>query len=540
MRCKSAAPPLHASWAVPTNLTPRNGYIGPGVISLDGSPLSLDDLVAVARHGVAVEVTEAARQRMAPARALVERLDAEADPVYGVNTGFGALADRAIPARERGQLQRAVVRSHAAGMGPPLPAEVVRGMLLLRARSLTAGHSGVREELPEAICALLNAGITPWVPEHGSVGASGDLAPLAHAAAALIGEGWVDDGRGGRRAAAGALAAAGIEPIVLGAREGLALINGTEGMCAILGLAVHDAEALLVALDCACAMTVEALLGTPRAFDAEVVALRPAPGQQASAANLRALLQGSPIVASHRSSHHAVQDAYSLRCAPQVHGAARDVLGFCRETVRREMASVVDNPVVLSGRGELFSAGNFHGQALAYAADLLASLAADTAAISERRVNRLLDPARSRGLPAFLSREPGLNSGLMITQYTAASCVTQLRQMAGPYAVQSLDTSAGQEDHVSMGFAAAVRSRRSLDLLRQVIAVEVVCAGQALELRAPLHPGPATGALLGSLRRRVAHLDSDRLLAPDLEAAVEWLRDGEWRAAVESLAGALA
>jgi histidine ammonia-lyase len=477
---------------------------------------------------------------MEPARALVERLDAEGDPVYGVNTGFGALADRVIPAGQRAELQRAVLRSHAAGVGPPLPQEVVRGMLLLRARSLSAGHSGVGGELPAAICTLLNAGITPWVPEHGSVGASGDLAPLAHAASVLVGEGWVDDGRGDRRPAAGSLAAAGIEPIALGPKEGLALINGTEGMSAILGLAVHDAETLLVALDCACAMSVEALLGTPRAFDAEVVALRPAPGQQASAANLRALLDRSPIVASHRSSHHAVQDAYSLRCAPQVHGAARDVLGFCRQTVEREMGSVVDNPVVLAGRGELFSAGNFHGQALAYAADLLASLAADTAAISERRTNRLLDPSRSRGLPAFLSPAPGLNSGLMMAQYTAASCVTQLRQMAGPYAVHSLDTSAGQEDHVSMGFAAALRSRRSLDLLRQVIGVETVCAAQALELRAPLHPGPGTGALLTSLRGRVAHLDSDRPLAPDLEAAVEWLRSDEWRQAAESAVGGLA
>jgi histidine ammonia-lyase len=510
------------------------------VLSLDGSPLSLRDLVGVARDREAVEVGDAARQRMAASRALVERLDAAGGPVYGVNTGFGALADRVIAADQRVELQRAILRSHSAGVGAPLPAEVVRGMLLLRARSLTAGHSGVRESLPEAICALLNAGVTPWVPEHGSVGASGDLAPLAHAASVLVGEGWVDDGRGGRREATEALAEAGIEPIALGPKEGLALINGTEGMTAILALAIHDAEALLLALDCACGMTVEALLGTPQVFDPDVVALRPAPGQQSSAANLRALLDGSPIVASHRSSHHAVQDAYSLRCAPQVHGAARDVLAFCRQTVEREMASVVDNPVVLADRGALFSTGNFHGQALAYAADMVASLAADTAAISERRTNRLLDPSRSRGLPAFLSPEPGLNSGLMMAQYTAASCVTQLRQTATPYAVQSLDTSAGQEDHVSMGFAAALRSRRSLDLLRQVVAVELVCAAQALELRAPLHPGPATGALLASLRERVPHLDADRPLAPDLEATAEWLRGGEWRQAVESAAGPLA
>jgi len=509
------------------------------VLSLDGSPLSVSDLVAVARDGASVEVGEAARHRMAPAHALIAHLDAEGGPVYGVTTGFGALADRSIDPEERTRLQHAVVRSHTAGMGPPLAPEVVRGMMLLRARSLTAGHSGVRPEIPEAICAMLRAGVAPWVPEHGSLGASGDLAPLAHAAAALTGDGWVLDGHGGRRPAAAALAEAGLAPIDLGPKEGLALINGTEGMTAILGLAIHDAEALLCALDCACALSVEALLGTPRPFDAEVVALRPAEGQAASAANLRSLLDGSPIVASHRTSLHAVQDAYSLRCAPQVHGAARDVLEFCRATVTREMASVVDNPVVLAGRGELFSTGNFHGQALAYAADMLASICADTAAISERRANRLLDPARSRGLPAFLSPEPGLNSGLMIAQYTAASCVTQLRQMAAPHAVHSLDTSAGQEDHASMGFAAALRSRRSLELVRQVVAVEIVCACQAVELRAPLHPGPATAALLASLRQRVAHLDADRPLAPDLEAADEWLGSGAWRAAVEAVTGAL-
>ena len=510
------------------------------MLSLDGSPLSTGDLLAVARHGVEVEVSPAARRRMSASRVLVERLDAAGEPVYGVTTGFGALADRSIPGPQRGELQKAVVRSHAAGAGRPLPAEVVRGLLLLRARSLAAGYSGVRPELPETICALLNAGITPWVPEHGSLGASGDLAPLAHAALVLIGEGWVDAGAEGRREAAGVLARSGIQAITLGPKEGLALINGTEAMTAVLGLAVHDAQSLLVALDCACAMTLEGLLGSPRPFDPEVVALRPAPGQQASAANLRALLDGSPIVASHRASHHAVQDAYSLRCAPQVHGAARDALGFCRETVEREMASVVDNPVVLADRGELFSTGNFHGQAIAYASDLLASLTADTAAISERRLNRLQDPARSRGLPAFLSPDPGLNSGLMIAQYTAASCAIQLRQMAAPHAVHSIDTSAGQEDHVSMGMAAALRSRRSVELLQTVVAVEMLCAAQAIELRAPLHPGPATSALLGSLRQRVAHLDDDRPLAPDLEAAAEWLQSGEWRTAVEAVSGPLA
>ncbi len=322
-------------------------------------------------------------------------------------------------------------------------------------------------------------------------------------------------------------------------KEGLALINGTEGMTAILALAVADLEALLTALDCACALSVESLLATPRPFDAEVVGLRPSPGQQASAANLRAVLHASPMVAAHRESHHAVQDAYSLRCAPQVHGAGRDLAAFCREIVEREMGSVVDNPVVIAERGEVFSSGNFHGQALAYAADMLASVCADTAAISERRTNRLLDPARSRGLPAFLTPDPGLNSGLMIAQYTAASCVIQLRQMATPHAVHSLDTSAGQEDHVSAGFGAAMRTRRSLELLRRVIAVEMVCAAQAVELRAPLRPGPATAAMVSSLRERVATLGSDRLLAPDLEAAETWLVQGGWRSAIETTAGPL-
>jgi histidine ammonia-lyase len=510
------------------------------VLTLDGSPLGIGDVVAVARGAVRAEVGEAARRRMAPALELVRRLDRADQPVYGVTTGFGALADRPIAPEERVALQHAVVRSHAAGMGPALPPEVVRGMLLLRARSLTGGHSGVRPELPEAICALLNAGITPWVPEHGSLGASGDLAPLAHAAAVLTGEGWVLAGDGTRPAAAEALGRAGLTPLRLGPKEGLALINGTEGMTAILALAVQDLEALLCALDCAGALSVEALLGSPRPFDAQVMELRPAPGQQASAANLRALLEGSPIVASHRESHHAVQDAYSLRCAPQVHGAARDVVAFCRQTVEREMASVVDNPVVMADRGEVLTTGNFHGQALAYAADMMAAVCADLAAIGERRINRLLDPSRSRGLPAFLSPDPGLNSGLMIAHYTAASCVTQLRSLAAPQAVQSLDTSAGQEDHVSTGFAAGMRTRRSVELLGNVVAVEMICAAQAVELRAPLRPGPGTGALLASLRQRVAHLDDDRVLAVDLERAAEWVRDGGWRQSVESVVGPLA
>jgi histidine ammonia-lyase len=510
------------------------------VLTLDGSPLSIAEVVAVARGGERVEVSDAARERMRPARELVERIHAAGDVVYGVTTGFGALADRAIAAGDRSLLQTAVVRSHAAGMGPALPAEVVRGMMLLRARTLCAGYSGVRPALVDALVALLDSGLVPWVPAHGSMGASGDLAPLAHCAAVLLGEGWVIGADGSSRVdALPALRSAGLSPVEIGPKEGVALINGTDAMCAALALCVSDLSALLTAADAVCAMSVEALLGTARAFDAGIVALRPAAGQQASAANLRALLSASPMVASHLASHHAVQDAYSLRCAPQVHGAARDLLAYARTVVEQELAGVVDNPLVMVERGEVVSSGNFHGQALAYAADACASLCADVASISERRVDRLVDPARSRGLPAFLTREPGVNSGLMIAHYTAAACVVALRAAASPIAVQSIPVSAGQEDHVSMGFTAAMRTRSSVDDLRRVLAVEAVCAAQGLDLRAPLRPGPATGALLASLRARVPSLDADRVLAGDLLEACAWLESGAWRAALDDASVAL-
>src|SRR5580700_126210 len=468
------------------------------MITVDGSALTIDAVVRAARAREAVELDAGVRARMRPAREVVDRLDREGAAVYGVTTGFGALADRAVDPADRALLQRSVVLSHAAGSGPRLDAEVVRGMILLRARTLAAGPSGVRVGRVEAHLALLPAGIVPWVPEHGSLGASGDLAPLAAVATVLLGQGWVADAAGGRIEGAAALRTHGLTPIDVEPKEGLALINGTDAMTTMLALAVHDVEELLRLADIACALSVEALLGTTVAYDERVVALRPADGQARSAANLRALLHESPIVASHRPSRHAVQDAYSLRCAPQVHGAARDVVAFCRQTVDHELASVVDNPVVIGD--EVVSAGNFHGQALAYAADMLASACADVAAISERRVDRLLDPARSRGLPAFLSPEPGLNSGLMITQYTAAALVASLRHAATPFAVQSATTSAGQEDHVSMGYEAALRTRRSVGLLRSVLAIEVMGAVQAVEMRHPQHPGPATAALIASVR----------------------------------------
>ena len=508
-------------------------------LPLTGDPLRVEDVVAVARHGARVELTDAARERMRPARELVERLDASAEVAYGVTTGFGALADVIVDPRHRATLQRALIRSHSAGAGAALPPEVVRGMLLLRARTLCAGYSGVRAELVEAICALLDAGVVPLVPEHGSLGASGDLAPLAHAASCLLGEGWALGSRGEAIPAAEALEAAGLRPVTVGIKEGLALINGTDGMAAILVLAVTDLGELLAAADCAAAMSVEALFATDRVFAEEVVRLRPAPGQQDSARNLRALLHGSSIVAHHRQSRHAVQDAYSLRCAPQVHGAGRDALDFARATVERELAGVVDNPLVLVESGEIRSGGNFHGQALAYAADICASVCADVAAICERRIDRLLDPSRSHGLPAFLTPEPGVNSGLMIAQYTAAAMVAWLRHAATPLAVQSASTSAGQEDHVSMGFEAALRTRRSVQGLRTVIAVEMLCAAQALDLRAPLEPAAGTGALRASLRRHVPVLTVDRAVGDDLSATEAWLATGEWRAALLPRVGEL-
>lgn len=502
------------------------------MILLDGSPLRIDEVVAVARDGADVSMADAARERMQPSREVVENLDRTGAVAYGVTTGFGALADRVVEPGDRAALQRRVVVSHAAGMGNPLDAEVVRGLLLLRARTLCAGYSGVRPELPEAIIRLLGTGLVPWVPEHGSLGASGDLAPLAHATACLLGEGWFWNGTHTQPAADG-LRDNGLEPLTVGPREGLALINGTDGMAAVLALCIHDLADLLQAADVVAAMTIEALLGTTVAFDAKVVALRPAPGQQASAANLRAVLADSPLVASHRRSHHAVQDPYSLRCTPQVHGAARDVHDFARATVDRELAAVVDNPMVLDG--EIVSGGNFHGQALAYAADMLASVCADVAGISERRLDRLMDPARSRGLPAFLTADPGLNSGLMITQYTAAAMVVELRVAATPIAVHSVSTSAGQEDHVSMGFTAALRTRRSVENLRRVLAAELLAAAQALQLRAPLQPAPATAAVVASLRQVVPPLGDDRVLAGDLAETEEWLRRRSWRTAVAPL-----
>ncbi len=493
-------------------------------------------MIAVARRGAVANLGARAREEMERSAAIVERLAASDEPAYGISTGFGSLATTRIPASQRAELQRALVRSHAAGMGPPVEVEVVRAMMLLRARTLAMGFSGARPLLAETILALLEAGLTPIVPEHGSLGASGDLAPLAHCALALIGEGAVRDRGGAIRGAPEAMREVGIEPVALIAKEGLALINGTDGILGMLVLAIDDLRALLRAAEIAAAMSVEALLGTDRAFAADLVALRPQPGQADSAANLRALLEGSEIVASHREGDARVQDAYSLRCAPQVSGAARDALAYAEGVAEAELGAAIDNPMILPD-GRVESCGNFHGAPLAHACDFLAIVAADVAAIAERRTDRLLDAGRSHGLPPFLAEDAGVNSGMMISQYTQAAVVADSRRLATPASVDSLPTSAMQEDHVSMGWSAARKLRTSVANLGRVIAVEVACAARGLDLRAPLEPAPATAAALAAVRARVPGPGPDRWLAPELADVEELVAGGGLLGAVEARIG---
>ncbi len=441
-----------------------------------------------------------------------------------MSTGFGALADVSIAPEDLARMQLALIRSHAAGVGPPLPDDAVRALLLLRARTIAAGLSGCRPELPARLLELLEHDLLPVVPSKGSVGASGDLAQLAAVALPLVGEGRLR--RGGQTAdhpAAQLLREAGLEPLTLGPKEGLTLINGTEPMQALLALAVADAELLARAADVACALSVEALLGTDRAYDERVIRIRPHPGQLASAANLRRLLAGSPLLASHRHSTHAVQDPYSLRCAPQVHGAARDALAHCRRVLEIELASVVDNPVVVPGEDgtgfEVMSTGNFHGQPLALAGDMLAMAVAELGSISERRVYRLLDPATSRGLPPFLAQAAGTNSGFMLAQYTAASLVAEDRVLAHPAGVDSIPTSGNQEDHVSMGWYAVRKAGEVLDNVRTILAVEILCGAQAVDLRAAVAaPGPALAAVHAAVREVVPPMDVDREVTGQIEA----------------------
>ena len=520
------------------------------VVEVTGDPLTVDDVVAVARHGARVRLTDRALAGMAASRAVVESLADDDRPHYGVSTGFGALARRHIPTEKRAQLQLGLVRSHAAGSGPEVEREVVRALQLLRLATLATGRTGARPVVAETYAAMLNAGLTPVVHEYGSLGCSGDLAPLAHVALAALGEGRVRDADGALRDGGEALAAAGIAPLELREKEGLALINGTDGMLGMLCLAIHDLGDLLRVADVAAASSVEALLGSDAPFAEDLVALRPHPGQAASAANLRALLAGSPVVASHRTFDAdgrpectRVQDAYSLRCAPQVHGAARDTLDHAATVAGRELASAIDNPVVtVDGRVE--SNGNFHGAPVAYVLDFLAVALADVASMSERRTDRFLDVARNDGLPAFLADDPGVDSGLMIAQYTAAGIVSELKRLAAPASVDSIPSSAMQEDHVSMGWAGARKLRRGIDGLGRVLAVELMTAARALDLRCSpgsgLSPAAGTGAVHALLRSAVPGPGPDRFLAPEIEAVTRLVADGEVAAAARAAVGPLA
>lgn len=521
-----------------------NMHSRPAPVVLGPAGTTADDVLAVARRGAPVELSVGALDALAAARRVVDDLAAKPDPVYGVSTGFGALAVRHISPDLRVQLQRNIVRSHAAGMGPRVEREVVRALMFLRLKTLASGHTGVRPEVAQAMAGMLNAGITPVVHEFGSLGCSGDLAPLSHCALALMGEGDAEGPDGTVHPAAELLSAHGLEPVTLREKEGLALLNGTDGMLGMLLMACADLAGLLTAADVTAALTMEALLGTDRVLAPELHAVRPHPGQAASAANMLKVLDGSGLTGHHQTGHDGlpaaprVQDAYSVRCAPQVAGAGRDTLAHARTVADRELAAAVDNPVVIGGRVE--SNGNFHGAPVAYVLDFLAVAAADLGSIAERRTDRLLDKNRSHGLPAFLAGDPGVDSGLMIAQYTQAALVGELKRLAVPASADSIPSSAMQEDHVSMGWSAARKLRTAIDHLTKVLAVEMYAATRAVELRAGLTPAPATQAVLRAVRDAgVAGPGEDRFLSPDLAAAEGFVRSGRLVAAVESVTGPL-
>ncbi|MGZ4591412.1 MAG: histidine ammonia-lyase [Actinomycetes bacterium] len=509
-------------------------------VTVTGDALTLDDLVAVARGEARAQLGPAVEQRMERSRRVVADAVEQDRVMYGVTTGFGALADTHVGRADLERMQLALVRSHSAGVGEPLPDHVVRGLLLLRARTLTAGYSGVRIDLPQRLLDMLDRDLLPVIPGKGSVGASGDLAQLAHLAQPLVGEGRLrragEDLRG--RPAAALLAEEDLEPLTLAAKEGLSLINGTEPMQVLLALAIDEIGLLVKVADIAAAMSVESLLGTDRAYDERVQVIRPHPGQLASARNLRTLLAGSPLVASHRESDHAVQDSYCLRCSPQVHGAVRDVHSHARGVIDIELGSIVDNPVIVPD-GEVMSTGNFHGEPLAFAGDMLAIAVSELGSISERRTDRMLDPAFSRDLPAFLARDPGTNSGYMIAQYTAASLVSENKVLAHPSSVDTIPTSGNQEDHVSMGWTSMRKLLEVVSNVRAVLSVEVLAASQALDLRAALAPpGAGSGAVHRLVRQHVPTMDVDRNVSDQISAVDGLLR--EIVAAAEAAVGGLA
>ncbi|MFF2924511.1 histidine ammonia-lyase [Streptomyces celluloflavus] len=509
-------------------------------VVLGTSGTTAQDVIAVARGAARIELSQEALAAVAASRAFIDDLAAKPDPVYGVSTGFGALAVRHISPELRAQLQRNIVRSHAAGMGPRVEREVVRALMFLRLKTLASGRTGVRPVVVETMAALLNAGITPVVHEYGSLGCSGDLAPLSHCALTLIGEGDAEGPDGVVRPAGELLAAHGIAPVELREKEGLALLNGTDGMLGMLVMACADLARLFTSADITAALSLEALLGTDSVLAPELHAIRPHPGQATAAANMLKVLAGSGFTGHHQDDAPRVQDAYSIRCAPQVAGAGRDTLDHARLVADRELAAAVDNPVVLPD-GRVESNGNFHGAPVAYVLDFLAVAAADLGSIAERRTDRLLDKNRSHGLPAFLAGDPGVDSGLMIAQYTQAALVSELKRLAAPASVDSIPSSAMQEDHVSMGWSAARKLRTAVDNLTRVLAVELYAATRAVELRDGLTPAPATRAVLAAVRAAgIEGPGADRFLAPDLEAAYAFVRDGKLVEAAESVTGHLA
>ncbi|WP_406865423.1 histidine ammonia-lyase [Streptomyces sp. HUAS MG47] len=510
-------------------------------VVLGTSGTTAQDVIAVARHGARVELSPEALQALADARAVVDALAAKPEPVYGVSTGFGALATRHISQELRAQLQRNIVRSHAAGMGPRVEREVVRALMFLRLKTVASGRTGVRPEVAQTMADLLNAGITPVVHEYGSLGCSGDLAPLSHCALALMGEGDAEGPDGVVKPAGELLAAHGIAPVELREKEGLALLNGTDGMLGMLCMALADLDTLYKTADITAALSLEALLGTDKVLRPELHAIRPHPGQGASAANMLAVLDGSELTGHFQADEAPrVQDAYSIRCAPQVAGAGRDTMTHARLVADRELASAVDNPVVLPD-GRVESNGNFHGAPVAYVLDFLAIAAADLGSIAERRTDRLLDKNRSHGLPPFLADDAGVDSGLMIAQYTQAALVSEMKRLAVPASADSIPSSAMQEDHVSMGWSAARKLRTAIGNLNRILAVELYAATRGIELRHGLTPAPASQAAIEALRQAgVQGPGPDRFLAPDLEAADVFVRSGKLVTAVETVTGPLA
>ncbi|WP_190085286.1 histidine ammonia-lyase [Streptomyces longisporoflavus] len=509
-------------------------------VVLGTSGTTAADVIAVARGNARIELSAEAVTALAASREIVDALAAKPEPVYGVSTGFGALATRHIGPDLRAQLQRNIVRSHAAGMGPRVEREVVRALMFLRLKTVCSGRTGVRPEVAQTMADVLNAGITPVVHEYGSLGCSGDLAPLSHCALTLMGEGDAEGPDGELKPAGELLAAHGITPVELREKEGLALLNGTDGMLGMLVMALADLDALYKSADITAALTLEALLGTAKVLAPELHAIRPHPGQGASAANMLAVLEGSGLTGHHQDDAPRVQDAYSVRCAPQVAGAGRDTIAHARLVAERELAAAVDNPVVLPD-GRVESNGNFHGAPVAYVLDFLAIAAADLGSISERRTDRLLDKNRSHGLPPFLADDAGVDSGLMIAQYTQAALVSEMKRLAVPASADSIPSSAMQEDHVSMGWSAARKLRTAVDNLTRIVAVELYAATRAVELREGLTPAPATRAVIEAVRKAgVEGPGPDRFLAPDLAAADEFVRSGALLDAVEQVTGPLA